>query len=110
MTRSLQPQYAALEKLYRDKKDRGLEVLGFPANDFAGQEPGTEAEIAEFCRLNYDVTFPMFSKIAVTGPATHALYRELTSAQPRAQGDPDGFPVVMHKADERDDSERAGHH
>jgi glutathione peroxidase len=87
----LTPQYAALEKLYRDKKDRGLEVLGFPANDFAGQEPGTEAEIADFCHSNYDVSFPMFSKIAVTGPAMHPLYRELTSAQPQAEGDPDAF-------------------
>src|SRR5262245_34715773 len=87
----LTPQYAALEKLYRDRNERGLEVLGFPANDFAGQEPGTEAEIADFCRTNYDVSFPMFSKIAITGTATHPLYRELTSAQPKAQGDPDAF-------------------
>ena len=84
----LTPQYSALEQLYRDKKSRGLEVLGFPANDFAGQEPGTEAEIADFCSTNYDISFPMFSKIKVTGQETHALYRELTSAQPKAQGDP----------------------
>ena len=87
----LTPQYSALEQLYRDKKSRGLEVLGFPANDFAGQEPGTEAEIADFCSTNYDISFPMFSKIKVTGQETHALYRELTSAQPKAQGDPDDF-------------------
>jgi glutathione peroxidase len=87
----LTPQYTALEQLYRDKKSRGLEVLGFPANDFAGQEPGTEAEIAEFCSTNYDVSFPMFAKIAVTGDHAHALYRELTSAQPKAQGDAEAF-------------------
>jgi glutathione peroxidase len=87
----LTPQYEGLEKLYRGNKGRGLEVLGFPANDFAGQEPGTEAEIAEFCKLNYDVSFPMFAKIAVTGEQTHPLYRELTSAQPKAQGDPESF-------------------
>jgi glutathione peroxidase len=87
----LTPQYSALEQLYRDRKGRGLEILGFPANDFAGQEPGTDAEIAEFCSLNYDVSFPMFSKIAVTGDQAHPLYRELTSARPRAEGDPDAF-------------------
>jgi glutathione peroxidase len=54
-------------------------VLGFPANDFAGQEPGTDTEIAEFCRLNYGVSFPMFSKISVKGPQQHPLYRSLTS-------------------------------
>ena len=73
----LTPQYTALEQLYRDKKGRGLEVLGFPANDFAGQEPGTEAEIAEFCSTNYDVSFPMFEKIDVNGPDRHPLYDEL---------------------------------
>ena len=70
----LTPQYTALEQLYRDKKGRGLEVLGFPANDFAGQEPGTEAEIADFCSTNYDVTFPLFAKIEVNGAGTHPLY------------------------------------
>jgi glutathione peroxidase len=87
----LTPQYEGLEKLYRDKHSRGLEVLGFPANDFAGQEPGSEAEIADFCRTTYDVTFPMFAKIAVTGANTHPLYRELIKAQPSAQGDAEGF-------------------
>ncbi|NEL80118.1 MAG: glutathione peroxidase, partial [Xanthomonas perforans] len=62
----LTPQYEGLQALYRDKQAQGLEVLGFPANDFNGQEPGSEAEIAQFCQLTYDVSFPMFSKIAVT--------------------------------------------
>ena len=80
-------QYEGLEKFYREKKDAGLEVLGFPANDFKGQEPGTEAEIASFCSLTYDVTFPMFAKIAVTGEATHPLYRALVAAKPDATGE-----------------------
>lgn len=87
----LTPQYTALEALYRENKERGFEVLGFPANDFLGQEPGTDAEIADFCSTTYEVSFPMFSKIAVTGGAQHPLYRELIKAQPAAQGDPEGF-------------------
>jgi glutathione peroxidase len=83
----LTPQYEGLEKLYREKKDAGLEVLGFPANDFKGQEPGTEAEIASFCSLTYDVTFPMFAKIAVTGADIHPLYRALTFTHPSATGE-----------------------
>ncbi|MBB3813265.1 glutathione peroxidase [Xanthomonas arboricola] len=83
----LTPQYESLEALYRDKQAQGLEVLGFPANDFKGQEPDSEAEIAQFCQLTYDVTFPMFSKIAVTGAEIHPLYQQLTSAQPQATGD-----------------------
>ncbi|WP_115557184.1 glutathione peroxidase [Xanthomonas campestris] len=83
----LTPQYEGLEALYRDKQAQGLEVLGFPANDFNGQEPGSEAEIAQFCQLTYDVTFPLFSKIAVTGTEIHPLYQALTSAQPQATGD-----------------------
>lgn len=83
----LTPQYEGLEKLYREKKDAGLEVLGFPANDFNGQEPGSEDEIRQFCSLTYDVTFPMFAKIAVTGEATHPLYRALIAAQPAATGE-----------------------
>ncbi|WP_045726511.1 MULTISPECIES: glutathione peroxidase [unclassified Xanthomonas] len=83
----LTPQYAGLEALYRDKRAAGLEVLGFPANDFKGQEPGDEAQIQQFCQLTYDVTFPMFAKIAVTGEATHPLYRALIQAQPQAEGE-----------------------
>jgi glutathione peroxidase len=78
----LTPQYTALEALYQQYKDKGFEVLGFPANDFAGQEPGTDQEIATFCSTEYPVTFPLFSKIAVTGPAKHPLYAELISEAP----------------------------
>jgi glutathione peroxidase len=87
----LTPQYEGLETLYERYKDRGLVVLGFPANDFGAQEPGTDEEIAAFCQSNYLVGFPMFSKITVVGEGKHPLYRELTSAAPRAEGDPDGF-------------------
>lgn len=87
----LTPQYEGLEKLYRAYKDDGLVVLGFPANDFAGQEPGSNDEIATFCTTNFGVDFPMFEKIAVTGPDKHPLYAALTSEQPKAQGDGDTF-------------------
>lgn len=83
----LTPQYEGLEQLYRAKREAGLEVLGFPANDFKGQEPGSDAEIQQFCQLTYDVSFPMFSKIEVTGPGTHPLYRALIAAQPESVGD-----------------------
>lgn len=83
----LTPQYEGLEKLYREKRAAGFEVLGFPANDFKGQEPGSESEIQQFCQLTYDVSFPLFSKIAVTGEATHPLYRALIAAQPDAVGE-----------------------
>jgi glutathione peroxidase len=81
----LTPQYEGLESLYRTYCDRGLVVLGFPANDFAGQEPGTEAEIGEFCRSTYGVDFPMFAKIAVAGPDQHPLYKALIAARPQAE-------------------------
>ncbi|MCI0704579.1 MAG: glutathione peroxidase [Planctomycetia bacterium] len=71
------PQYAGLEALYREYKDRGLVVLGFPCNQFMHQEPGDEAEIAKFCSLKYDVTFPMFAKVNVNGTDTHPLYKLL---------------------------------
>ena len=83
----LTPQYEGLEKLYEDKRAAGLEVLGFPANNFAGQEPGTEAEIAEFCSTTYQVEFPLFAKISVKGEDEHPLYKALTEAEPKAQGD-----------------------
>jgi glutathione peroxidase len=73
----LTPQYEGLEKLYRDYKDDGLVVLGFPANDFAGQEPGSNEEIATFCTTNFGVDFPMFEKITVKGEEKHPLYAEL---------------------------------
>ena len=72
-------QYEGLEKLYKTYKDSGLVILGFPANNFLKQEPGTDNEIAEFCRLNYGVTFPMFSKISVKGKDIDPLYEYLTS-------------------------------
>jgi glutathione peroxidase len=73
----LTPQYEALEKLYRSNKERGLVILGFPANEFGSQEPGTNAEIKAFCSDNYDVTFPMFSKIVVKGDGIAPLYQWL---------------------------------
>jgi len=83
----LTPQYEGLEKLYQSKHPDGLEVLGFPANNFKEQEPGTDEEIQSFCSLTYDVHFPMFSKISVKGADRHPLYDALTSAQPNAIGD-----------------------
>lgn len=80
----LTPQYEALEALYRKYHARGFEVLGFPANEFGAQEPGTDQEIKAFCSTQYDVTFPMFSKIVVKGERQHPLYAALTSAQPAA--------------------------
>jgi glutathione peroxidase len=83
----LTPQYDALEKLYARFKDSGLLVLGFPANDFGAQEPGSNEEIATFCRSTFGVDFPMFSKIVVTGPATDPLYKALIDAAPKAAGE-----------------------
>lgn len=83
------PQYTALESLYQTQKERGLVVLGFPANDFGMQEPGTDAEIAQFCSLEYPVSFPLFSKIDVTGTGKHPLYAALTEAQPTRQATSD---------------------
>jgi glutathione peroxidase len=73
------PQYRELEELYQTYGERGLVVLGFPSNQFGGQEPGSEAEIAQFCTTNYGVSFPMFSKVEVNGAGTHPLYRYLKS-------------------------------
>lgn len=74
------PQYEGLEKLYRKYKDRGFVIVGVPANNFGGQEPGTDAEIKEFCTRNYGVTFPMMSKVSVKGADMTPLYQYLTSA------------------------------
>jgi glutathione peroxidase len=82
----LTPQYNALQQLYARFKDSGLMVLGFPANDFAGQEPGSNDEIATFCKTSYSVDFPLFSKIAVTGAETHPLYRSLIAEFPGTTG------------------------
>lgn len=81
----LTPQYEALEKLYREHKEAGLVVIGFPANNFMGQEPGTNAEILEFCTGKYEVTFPMAAKVSVKGEDVHPLYRQL-AAQPEPVG------------------------
>lgn len=87
----LTPQYEALEALYRSHKDQGFEVLGFPANDFGAQEPGTNADIVEFCTVNYGVSFPLFTKADVTGPGKQPLYAALIDAEPTKQGDVDGM-------------------
>ncbi len=82
----LTPQYTGLEALYRKYREQGLEVLGFPCNQFGGQEPGDAEEIASFCSTRYDVSFPLFAKIDVNGPNTHALYAALKRVQPRPDG------------------------
>ena len=73
------PQFAGLEKLYEKYKDQGLEILGFPCNQFGGQDPGTNKEIGSFCQRNYGVSFPMFAKVDVNGPTAHPLYQYLTT-------------------------------
>ena len=78
----LTPQYEGLESLYRKHAADGLVVLGFPANDFKGQEPGSNEEVAAFCSSTYGVDFPMFAKVSVRGDDKHPLYRSLTSARP----------------------------
>lgn len=78
----LTPQYEALEKVYETYKDKGFEVLGFPANNFGAQEPGTDDEIQEFCTAKFGVKFPMFSKISVKGDDQHPLYDAMIKAQP----------------------------
>jgi glutathione peroxidase len=72
------PQYKGLEKLYEDEKDKGFVILGFPANNFKGQEPGTDAEIKQFCEGKYNVTFPMMDKVSVKGDDKHPVYKTLT--------------------------------
>ena len=80
------PQYAGLEALYRRHRDAGLVVLGFPCDQFGHQEPGDAQEIRTFCRLRYDVSFPLFAKIEVNGPRTHPLYGQLKAAAPGLLG------------------------
>lgn len=75
------PQYEGLQALYETYKDKDFVVLGFPANNFGGQEPGTNEEIKQFCKVNYDVTFPMFSKVSVKGDDMHPLFQYLTTAE-----------------------------
>jgi glutathione peroxidase len=81
----LTPQYDGLEAIHDKYRARGFTVLGFPANEFGAQEPGSDEEIQQFCQLNYGVDFPVFSKIVVKGEGRHPLYAHLTSAQPKAQ-------------------------
>lgn len=80
----LTPQYEGLERLYRQHKHEGFTVLGFPSNQFAGQEPGTAEEIQSFCSTTYDVTFPLMAKVDVNGAEAHPLFNELTAGEPIA--------------------------
>lgn len=82
----LTPQYTALQELYAQKRADGFTILGFPANDFGGQEPGTDSEISEFCSTQYSVDFPVLSKISVVGSGQHPLYAALTSQVPTTDG------------------------
>jgi glutathione peroxidase len=81
----LTPQYAGLERLQEKYADEGFSVIGFPCNQFAGQEPGTSEEIATFCSTTYGVSFPLYEKLEVNGPGRHAIYQELVR-QPDAEG------------------------
>jgi glutathione peroxidase len=87
----LTPQYEGLEALYREDKDLGLEILGFPCNQFGGQEPGTAEEIADFCSTNFDVSFPIFSKVDVNGADADPLFTYLRSEAPGDFGPASGF-------------------
>ncbi|MGI4854918.1 MAG: glutathione peroxidase [Janthinobacterium lividum] len=91
---SLTSQYDNLEKVYARFRESGLEILAFPANDFAGQEPGSNEEIVQFCRGTFGTSFPMFSKIAVTGPSKHPLYATLIDVLPTSEGD--GKQAMIH--------------
>lgn len=94
----LTPQYEGLEKLFENYQANGLEVLGFPANEFLAQEPGSNAEIQEFCRMNYGVKFPMFEKMVVKGEGQHPLYSFLTTTKPVTTMKPDGNLLERLKA------------
>jgi glutathione peroxidase len=93
----LTPQYEGLERIYEKYADKGLMVLGFPANEFGAQEPGTDAEIQQFCTLNFGVKFPVFSKLVVKGPGQHPLYAHLTSELPEATKKGSTFKKVIRK-------------
>ena len=80
------PQYQGLQDLYKEYSRKGLEILGFPCNQFGNQEPGSDKEISLFCSAKYDITFPLFSKIEVNGPAAHPLFKFLTSSKPGLLG------------------------
>lgn len=85
----LTPQYEGLQKLYETYRDQGFEILGFPCNQFGAQEPGTNEEVQQFCKINYGVTFPLFEKTLVNGPDAHPLFRFLKEQAP-FQGEPEG--------------------
>ena len=85
------PQYTGLESLHQRYKNRGLAVLGFPANDFAGQEPGSNQDIATFCSVDYPVTFPIFGKMTATGPDKHPLYHQLIAERPARDSNDDAL-------------------
>ncbi|HEY2203853.1 MAG TPA: glutathione peroxidase [Pseudonocardia sp.] len=85
------PQYEGLEALHRDDRERGLRVLGFPCNQFGDQEPGSDAEIQQFCSATYDVSFPVFGKVEVNGPDAHPLYGYLRAEAPGEFGPEQGF-------------------
>lgn len=93
----LTPQYAGLEAVHEKYRDRGFSVLGFPANDFGAQEPGTNEEIAEFCLSNFNIAFPMFAKIAVSGEERHPLYQALIDAQPEATARDSAFREKLER-------------
>ena len=95
----LTPQYQGLEALYQKYKDQGLEILGFPCNQFLGQEPGTNEEIQSFCSLNYNVTFPLFDKIDVNGEAESPLYAYLKEQAP-FKGYPEGAEEFAARLDQ----------
>lgn len=82
----LTPQYAGLQELWTSYQSRGLVVLGFPCNQFGGQEPGSEAQVKQFCETRFGVTFPMFAKVDVNGPARHPLYEHLTTQPTQPEG------------------------
>ena len=91
----LTPQYEGMEKLYEKYKEKGFTVLGFPCNQFGGQEPGTDEEISEFCSINYQVKFPIFKKIDVNGENAHPLYQYLREQAPEEEFDTNG-PLYQH--------------
>ncbi|MDB5105013.1 MAG: glutathione peroxidase [Fibrobacteres bacterium] len=93
----LTPQYEGLERLYEKYAGQGLTVLGFPANEFGAQEPGTDADIQQFCTLNFGVKFPVLSKLVVKGPGQHPLYAHLTSEFPEATKKGSAVRKVLRK-------------
>lgn len=95
----LTPQYEALEKVYEKYQIKGFEVLGFPANEFDGQEPGSNAEIQEFCQMKFGIKFPMFAKMVVKGEGQHPLYNYLTRVQPKALANNDKFKNLLKDHD-----------